>query len=116
MTGRTGIRFRVRADQARVLRFEVESPKHTATSLGIRFGWDVQVTSESRLVEVPFANLAVPAWATIQGVDPRDDVQAILASVTGLAMNPMAVGRDASGFLPQGTDAGRLDIDDIEFF
>jgi hypothetical protein len=116
MTGRTGIRFRARADQARVLRFEVESPKHTAATLGIRFGWDVQVTSEPQLVEVRFANIAVPAWVTMQGVDPRDDVKAILASVTGLAMNPQPVGRDAAGFLPQGTDAGRLDIDDLEFF
>jgi spore coat protein CotH len=117
LTAKTGVRLRVKTDQPRTLRLEVESPMHSAADQGVRFGWDVAVSSQPQLVEVQFASAAVPPWAVEQGIDPQDDRNLILANVTGLAFHPNCAGRDASGFIPNdGVDSGFLQIDDIEFF
>ncbi|MBN2194638.1 MAG: CotH kinase family protein [Polyangiaceae bacterium] len=113
----TGIRMWVRADQPRILRFDLDSPEESAAVEGIRLGWEVPLTSEPTQVEVRFADARVPDWAIDQGRDPGDDPQAILANVSGLAFHPMCVNRGSTGFLPEGeTDAGFFAVDDLEFF
>jgi hypothetical protein len=113
----TGVRFRAKADRARTLRVNVESPKQTAQDAGVMFGWDVPLGPTAASVEVQFANASVQSWAVDQGLDPHDDLDAVLATVTALAFNVSCVGLDASGFLPQGTtDEGAVELDDLEFF
>ena len=116
--GLTGIRMWVRADQPRVLRFDLDSPEESAAEEGIRLGWDVPLTAEPTQIEVRFADAAVPGWAIDQGRDPGDDPQAILASVTGLAFHPQCAGRSGlTGQLPEGeTDSGFFAFDELEFF
>jgi spore coat protein H len=117
VTALTGIRLWARADQPRSLRLDLDSPAESAASEGIRLGWDVALTSEPTLIEVRFDAAAVVPWAVDEGRDPGDDPRAILAAVTGLSFQPQCVGRDTGGQLPDGeTDAGFVDIDDLEFF
>ena len=117
LTSFIGIRLWVRADQARGLRFNIDSPESSAAMEGIRFGWDVQLTDQPTQVEVLFADAAVQEWAVTQGRDPGDDLQDILATATALVFEPQCLNRDATGFLPEGTtDVGFLHVDDIGFF
>jgi spore coat protein H len=114
----TGVRLRLKADQARTLRLDIESPNNSARDLGVRFGWDVPIGPTAQQVDVLFAEAQVPAWAVDQGVDPGDNLADILSTASGLVFHPQCVGRsDADGQLPDGTtDPGFLEIDDIEFF
>jgi hypothetical protein len=117
LTGLTGIRMWVRADRARSLRFDIDSPNATAASEGIRFGWDVPLTTEAAQVEVLFADAAMPQWAFDQGRAPADALADILATTTGLAFFPQCTGVGPTGLLPEGTtDPGFFEVDDIEFF
>lgn len=118
LRGMAGIRLWVRADRARALRLDLDSPAESAAIEGIRLGWDVPLTAEPTQIEVRFADAAVPGWAVDQGRDPGDDPQAILASVTGLAFHPLCAGRNNStGQLPEGeTDPGFFAFDELEFF
>jgi hypothetical protein len=107
----------VRADRARSLRFDIDSPNATAASEGIRFGWDVPLTTEAAQVEVLFADAAMPQWAFDQGRAPADALADILATTTGLAFFPQCTGVGPTGLLPEGTtDPGFFEVDDIEFF
>lgn len=113
----SGIRLWVRADQPRILRFDLDSPASSAAEQGIRFGWDVPVTSEATRVELRFETAAVPGWVVDEGRDPGDDLEDILQTLSGLVFFPLCAGRDASGQLGPGvTDAGFLQVDDIEFY
>jgi spore coat protein H len=109
----TGIRLKARSNQARTLRFDLISPKDTADSKGIHFGWDLALAVDPKSFEVFFANAAIPSWAA----DPGDKLSDIQAAVSNLSFQPICNGRDSSGQLPAGvTDNGWADIDDIEFF
>jgi hypothetical protein len=110
----TGIRLKARTNQVRTLRFDLISPKDTADSKGIHFGWDLIVEVDTKSFEVLFANAAIPTWAT----DPGDKRSDVLAAVSNFSFQPICNGRDnASGQLPAGvTDNGWVEIDDIEFF
>ena len=113
VTSLTGIRLKVRSNQARTLRFDLISPNNTAANLGIQVGWDLPVTTTTSELTVQFANAKIPIWAT----DPGDKLSDILQTVTGLAFQPICDNRDSSGQLPDGaTDNGWVDIDDIAFF
>ena len=108
----TGIRLKARTNQARTLRFDLISPKDSADSKGIHFGWDLAVGVDTNSFEVLLANAAIPSWAT----DPGDKLSDILTAVSNLSFQPICNGRDASGQLPAGvTDNGWVEIDDIEF-
>ncbi|MGK3991343.1 CotH kinase family protein [Sorangium sp. So ce136] len=112
-----GIRFRARADGARWLRFDVESPAQSEGISGIRHGWDVQLSAEPKLVELRFADIALPGWAIDDGRDPGDDVNDVLRSVIGLSLGPQMNGVGANGFLGRGeVDSGTIEIDDVELF
>ena len=112
--GLTGLRMWVRADRPRNLRFDLDSPLSSRALDGIRLGWDVPVTEQAVQVEVLLSALAIPVWAT---PEPADDPQEILRTLSALVFHPECAGRDASGQLGQGvTDAGFLEIDQIEFF
>ncbi|WP_104987161.1 CotH kinase family protein [Sorangium cellulosum] len=111
-----GVRFRARADGARTLRFDVESPAHSDGISGIRYGWDVRLSAEPQLVELRFVDIALPDWAISDGRDPGDDVNDVLRSVIGLAFGPQVNGADGRGFLRGAVDSGFIEIDDIELF
>jgi hypothetical protein len=95
----------------------VDSPESSGANEGIRFGWNVSLTDQASQIEVLFADAALQDWVTTEGRDPGDDLQDILAAATALVFEPQCVGRDTAGQLPDGTtDAGFVEIDDIEFF
>ena len=109
----TGIRVKIRSNQARTVRFDINSPHASAANQGVNLGWDLPVTATSSTLTVLFANAGVPTWAT----DPGDSHTLILQTVSGLTFQPICNSRDGSGFLPNGvTDNGWVDIDDVEFF
>ena len=112
-----GLRMRLKADKARTLRLDIESPNNSARDLGVRFGWDVPVGQTAKQVDVEFADALVPSWAVDQGLDPGDNLAEILATVSGIVFHPQCAGRADDGQLPEGTtDPGFLEIDDIEFY
>ncbi|WP_438019083.1 CotH kinase family protein [Sorangium sp. So ce315] len=112
-----GVRFRARADAARWLRVDVESPAQTNGIAGVRHGWDVRLSAEPQIIELKLADMALPGWAIDQGLDPGDDVSDVLASIIGLAFSPEANGIRSNGFLGRGkVDSGTIVIDDVEFY
>lgn len=109
----TGIRMKVRSDEARVMRVDVDSPKNSAATKGVEAGWNVSIDVAARTVTVLFSDAKPPSWAP----DPGDSLLAILQTAMGLTFRPQCNHIDASGHLPAGvTDNGFVDIDDIEFF
>jgi len=113
LTALTGIRMKVRSDEPRILRLDIDSPQNTAGNQGVEVGWGVQLDVVPTTVTVLFATAKVPSWAT----DPHDSLAAILQSATALMFRPSCNHVDATGHLPVGvTDNGWVDIDDIEFF
>ncbi|WP_437969709.1 CotH kinase family protein [Sorangium sp. So ce260] len=112
-----GVRFWARADAARWLRVDVESPAQSNGIVGVRHGWDVRLGAEPQLIELRFADMALPGWAIDDGLDPGDDVNDVLASIIGLAFSPQMNGVGANGFLGRGeADSGAIVIDDVELF
>jgi spore coat protein H len=109
----TGIRMKVRSDERRILRLDVDSPKNSKADQGIAVGWNVQVDVAPQTVTVQLADARVPGWA----VDPGDSLTAILQTASALIFRPQCNHVDGTGHLPAGvTDNGWVDIDDIEFF
>ena len=106
------VRLRLRADGPRGVRIDVESHRYPSDAAGVRYGWDVAVTSEPRTFTLAVRDLALPAWSQAASV-PQGEV---LAHATGLSFHPQPVGRLDSGFFPPGgSDTGVLRIDDVEF-
>jgi spore coat protein H len=113
LSGLTGIRLKVRSNEPRTLRLDIDSPKNSGRDKGAEVGWDVQAGATATPVELLFANAKLPVWATPTG----DSLTAIQQNATGLMFRPQCNHRDASGQLPAGTtDQGWVDIDDIEVF
>ncbi|WP_437638095.1 CotH kinase family protein [Sorangium sp. So ce854] len=116
-TSLEGVRFWARADGARWLRFDVESPAQSEGITGVRHGWDVRLSAEPQLIELRFADMALPGWAIDQGRDPGDDVNDVLRSIIGLSFSPQVNGIRSNGFLGRGeVDSGTIEIDDVEFY
>ncbi|WP_437993052.1 CotH kinase family protein [Sorangium sp. So ce145] len=116
-TALEGVRFWARAEAARGMRFDVESPAQSEGLTGVRHGWDVRLTAEPTLIELRFAEMALPGWAIDQGRDPGDDVNDVLRSIVGLSFSAEMNGVRASGFLGKDkVDSGTIEIDDVEFF
>ncbi|WP_437691378.1 CotH kinase family protein [Sorangium sp. So ce176] len=117
VTSLEGVRFRARADGARWLRFDVESPAQSEGISGVRHGWDVLLSAEPQLIELKFADMELPGWAIDGGRDPGDDVNDVLRSIIGLSFGPEMNGVGANGFLGRGeVDSGTIEIDDVELF
>lgn len=109
----SGVRFLARADSARTLRVDIESPVYEAGNEGIKFGWEVAIGPEAQPVEVRFASAALPTWAHATA----DVLANVLAKSEGLSFHPFCAGRTEAGQLPEGTsDPGHLELDDIQFF
>jgi hypothetical protein len=109
----SGVRLLLRSDSPRTLRIDLDSTEYEASVEGIKFGWDVQVSSSALAVELRFADAALPTWARATS----DQLSRVLARVESLAFHPYCAGRDATGFLPPGqSDPGFLELDQIEFF
>jgi hypothetical protein len=105
------LRLRLRADAPRTLRIDVESARYPSDDAAARYGWDVAVSAQARVASLALRDLALPVWSTATAL-PLDEV---LARATGLSFHPQPVGRLASGFYAEGrSDAGRLQIDDVE--
>jgi hypothetical protein len=109
----TGIRMKVRSDERRILRVDIDSPKNSKADQGIAVGWNVQADGTAQTVTVSLADARVPSWA----VDPGDSLTAIQQTASALIFRPQCNHVDGTGHLPAGTtDNGWVDIDDIEFF
>jgi hypothetical protein len=77
----------------------------------------VPLTDAATQVELLFADAGLAAWQIDQGVDPGYTLDEGVASARGVVFEPQCVGRDTSGMLAEGTtDAGFVQIDDIEIF
>jgi hypothetical protein len=112
LSGVERLRLRLRASGPRTLRIDVESPRYPRDDAALRYGWDVDLTSEPRRVTLELRDLAPPVWST---ADPPPLAE-VLARATGLSFHPQPVGRLASGLYPAGrSDPGALQIDDVEF-
>lgn len=110
---KSGVRLLVKTDKPRSLRIDIESADYVASNEGIKFGWDVLIGTEPQAIEVRFDAAAIPSWAVATG-DERD---LILSRASGLAFQPSCAGRNASGYLPEGsTDQGFFQLDRVEFF
>jgi spore coat protein H len=114
LTTLTGIRLKIRSNQDRTVRFDINSPYNSQANAGINKGWDLAVTTQSRTLTVQLASAAVPSWAT----DPGDRLTQVLQTANAFTFQPICNGRDnISGQLPAGvTDNGWVDVDDLEFY
>ena len=101
MTNVTGIRLWAKADQARNLRLDLQSPTDSLSEEGIHHGWDAAVGPTATQIEVLFADAAIQWWAVDQGRDPQDPLSAVLASITGLGFRAEVVGVGDAGRLAQ---------------
>ena len=111
-SGVTSIRIRARADQARTMRIDLESPAHSMGNAGQRFGWVVDLSVTAQTFDLVLGDATLPAWAL-----PNPDVLAdILQQVVGLGFMPGVLGLDGQGFLGDGvSDPGWIEVEDIEF-
>jgi hypothetical protein len=113
LSARTGIRMKVRSNERRVLRLDVDSPKNSKINEGIAMGWNITIGDEPSTVSVAFADAEIPSWAA----DPGDSLSDVLRNATALMFRPQCNHLDGTGHLPAGfTDDGWVDIDDIEVF
>jgi hypothetical protein len=109
----SGIRLTLRTDSPRVVRVDLDSVLYEASVEGIKFGWELDVTSAPLPINLLFADAALPAWARATG----DQLATIRQRVDALAFHPMCNGRDGDGLLAEGTtDPGFLELDAIELF
>ncbi len=112
LTSVAGVRLWARSDRARELRVDLVSPVVGADD-EVRQGWDVDVGANWQLVELLFADAAVPDWAS----EPPEPLSTLRADVRELYFMPRCEGRDSEGQLPEGSsDVGWMEIDGIEFF
>jgi hypothetical protein len=103
--------LRLRADAPRTVRIDVESRRYSSDAAELRYGWDVAVTAAPRRFTLAVRDLALPVWS--QAVPAP--LEEVLAQATSLSFHPQPVGRLPSGFfLPGGSDAGAIRIDDVE--
>jgi hypothetical protein len=109
----TGLRVKVRSNERRSLRIDVDSPQNSAADQGVQLGWNVIADTAAGTATVLFAEAKVPSWAD----DPGDSLVVVLQSATGLTFRPQCIHVEGTGHLPAGvTDDGWVDIDDIEIF
>jgi hypothetical protein len=109
----TGMRFKARANVARPLRLDVDSPKNSRAAQGVQVGWDIALTAEVKEFSVELAAAKTPSWTS----DPHDDLPTLLRTVTGFSFRPGCIGTDATGQLADGArDRGWVEIDDIELY
>lgn len=113
VSGLTGIRLLVRADDKRLLRLDLDGPDNPDPMTGIRYGWDIDVPENPTRIEVRFADASLVPWAKKKGKGP----QSVVSNVTALIFSPQCQGRNPDGRLGKTkTDKGSVWIDDIAFF
>jgi len=114
MRSRSGVRFKVKSDTFRGLRVDVESSANSSASHGVKMGWEVSSDSTATTIELRFADMALPEWATSDQY-PQDNPGDIQRNVGGLIFSPSHLPNE--GWLGDGVvDTGFLQVDNIEFF
>lgn len=117
------ISLTLRADRPRVVRVRLESPAYTDTFGGIwsEFGNEFTVGPEPTTIKLRLARVFYPewarkAWTAGQGWTTSDaEARAlVLRRFTGLVLSPSPV-TDAGGEMPEPTETGFLQIDDIYY-
>lgn len=112
LTNTAQIRLLMRSDRPRVVRVDLESDQYVAGGEGIKFGWDVPVTNTAQTIDLLLKDATLPTWARMT----TDSLPKVRAHISGLALNPGVLGRDAAGFLGvDKSDSGFVEIDDIQF-
>ncbi len=102
LAGLKAVKIRLRADQKRYVRIDLDSPKYKNYWSGVRFGWEVNATETPTQFTLDASMLKLPSWGMAQG----DVVAQILAEVSGLIV---------SGLVKQNMpDGGWVQIDDVE--
>jgi spore coat protein H len=112
LTSLTHVRLLLRTDQPRTVRIELESDLYPQSNKGLKFGWEVAVTSSPTPVDLILDNARLPSSAK----GTIDALSHVRTDVSGLTFQPSVVGRNASGHLGSGkSDRGYLEIDDLQF-
>ncbi len=112
------IKLKIASSSDRYFNIDLLSSRNSKPSLSKNWGWYFYVTTEPKVIELPYDSLQMLyAW---RGQDPAADDQPPLDTLfrysTGLAFYPEQIGRLHDGFYPEGVvDSGAVKIDDIEF-
>jgi spore coat protein H len=112
LTSVAQVRLLLRSDQPRTVRIELESDLYQESNTGIKFGWEVAVTSSPTPVRLVLNNARLPFLVK----RTTDALSHVRTHVSGLTFHPSVVGRNESGNLGSGnSDPGYLEIDDVRF-
>jgi hypothetical protein len=102
----------LRTDQPRTVRIDLESDLYQAPNKGIKFGWDVPVTSVPTSVNLLIDTAQLPSW----GTGTTDVLSHVRTHINGIAFNPAPLGRNATGYFGANkSDPGYLEVDNVQF-
>lgn len=111
LTAVRAIRIRLAADRPRNVRIDLESSLYQAGDQGIKFGWEIPVSTTPTTIELVMDSAALPSWGMT-----TDVLAMVRKGMSGLAFNTTPEGRNALGLLGAGkSDPGFLRIDDVQF-
>lgn len=111
LTGKSLLRFVLRADAPRRVRISLDSSNYSVVERDETFGWDVDVDGTRQLIELPLASASLPA-----GTRLTDQLGDILPYATAIIIEPKVQGRNADGLLGRAKrDAGHLQLDELQF-
>ena len=106
----TAIRLRMRADNIRTVRIELDSAAYPDTETP-RYGWDVLVSRQPTDLTLALDQAKLPGGGT-SGAVPLDEVR---KQVRALVLTPEPRGRGEDGLFARGkTDVGFLEMDNVE--
>ena len=106
------LRVRMKADNIRSVRIELDSPRYKNGAESPRYGWEKLIGRQVSELDLPRDMLRLPGGGT-QGEVPLDE---ILSQVSGLIITPQPLGLSDDGLFKVGqTDVGFLQVDDVAF-
>ncbi len=108
-----GVRFTIAADREREFWISIKSLGYNRDSGGTHLGWQTDVDTTPRVVELFFKDGEFPFWSP---APEGYEVQEILKHVVELALSPVVEGTGESGVFELGDhDKGFVQVDDISF-
>ena len=112
LPGLVRVRLKVRADNVRALRIELDSAAYPNPEEAVRYGWRAIVGQGTSELVLELGAASLPEGAAGAALALPD----VLSAVNGLLLAPEARGLDGSGVLPYGkNDVGFVEVDDIVF-
>lgn len=112
LTDLQSVRIAIRSDGSRQVQLGLISPLSTGQEQGLIWGWNLEVTDQPQVLELPVSDLSMPWWYVVDGTE--DDLAMILTQVNQLRVSPYSTTRAADGLLPE-PETGFVELDNIEF-